>query len=105
MGRGGWLLCAMAAEEGVQVVGEGSGVGGCAVDVGGGAGAEYRQAKDVESGGGGDHAAVVADAASAVTHGHVEPGVVGPETRRPQHRGDLPAGEVELQGGAGIDTG
>ena len=33
-------------------------------------------------------------AAGAVTHGDVEPGVVGPEARCPQHRGDLPAGQV-----------
>src|SRR5580658_1185388 len=84
------------AEEGVEVVGEGRGVGGRAVNVGGGAGAEDRQAEHVESGGAGDHAAVVADAAGAVTHGDVEPGVVGPEACRPQHCGDLTAGEVQL---------
>ena len=76
------------------MAGEGVGVGGCAVDVGGGAGAEHRHAEEVESGGVGDHAAVVADAAGAVTHGDVEPGVVGPEAGRPQHRGDLSAGQV-----------
>src|SRR5580693_769372 len=93
------------AEEGVEVASEGRGVGGRAVDVGGGAGAEDRQAEHVESGGFGDHAAVVADAAFAVTDGDVEPGVVGKETRGPQHRGDLAAGQVEFQGGTGVDAG
>jgi hypothetical protein len=75
------------------------------VDVGGGAGAEHLQAEEVESGGAGDHAAVVADVAGTVKHGDVEPGVVGAEARGPQDRGDLPAGEVQLDGGAGVDVG
>jgi hypothetical protein len=75
----------------VQVSGQGLGVGACAVDVGGGAGAEYWHAKKVEPGGTGDYASVVTDVAGAVTHGDVEPGVVRPKSRRPQYRGDLPA--------------
>src|SRR5438045_2445630 len=93
-----------AAEEGVQVVGQGCGVGSCAVDVGGGAGAEHRQAEEVESGGAGDYAAVVADVAGAVAHGDVEPGLVRAKACRPQHGGDLPAGQVQFQGGAGMDA-
>jgi len=69
----------LAAEEGVQVAGQGLGVGGCAVDVSGGADAEHGWAEDVESRSAGDHAAVVPDVAVAVTHGDVEPVVVGPE--------------------------
>lgn len=49
------------------MVGQGSGVCGCAVDVGGGAGAEHWHAEDVEAGGAGDHAAVVADVAGRPT--------------------------------------
>src|SRR5215469_7597903 len=48
---------ALAAEVGVEVAGQGFGVGVCAVNVGGGAGAEYRQAEKVEAGRAGDHAA------------------------------------------------
>src|ERR1700683_2059827 len=103
--RGGWLLSAPAAEEGVEVASQGARVGGCAVDVGRGAGAEHGHAKHVEPGGAGDDAAVVADVAGPVTHGDVEPGVVGPEACRPQHGGDLPAGEVQFQGRAGVDAG
>src|SRR5689334_8481505 len=98
------LLSAPAAEERKEVAGQSVGVGGCAMDIGGGPGAEHRQAEDVQPGGAGDHAAVVADAPSAVMHGDVEPGLVGPETRGPQDRSDLPAGQVQLQGGAGIDV-
>jgi len=47
------------------VVGQGIGVGARAVNVGGGAGAEHREAEHVESGGAGGHTAVVADAAGA----------------------------------------
>lgn len=56
------FLSTSAAEVGVQVTGQGVGVGGCAVDVGGGTGTEHRQAQDVESRGAADHSAVVADA-------------------------------------------
>src|SRR5499427_7188674 len=59
---------ALAAEERKEVAGQGVGVGGCAVDVGGGPGAEHRHAEEVEPGGAGDHAAVVADAPRAVMH-------------------------------------
>src|ERR1700733_16314477 len=93
----------MAIEEGVQVAGEGAGVGGRAVDVGGGAGPQYRHAEEIKSRGAGDDAAVVADVAGAVTDGEVEPGMVRPEAGRPEHRGDLSAGEVQLQRGTGID--
>ena len=102
--RRGGLSPALAAEEGVEVVGQGLGVRGRAVDVGGGAGAEHRHAEDVESGSAGDHAAVVPRGAGAVAHGDVEPGEVGPESRRPQHRGDLPARQIQLQGRAGVDA-
>jgi hypothetical protein len=88
----------------VEVVGQGFGITARAVDVGGGAGAEYRQAEHIQPGSTGNHAAVVADAAGAVTHGDVEPGVVGPEAGRPQHRGDLPAGEVQFHWGTGVDA-
>src|SRR5579859_8073837 len=88
-----------AAEERAQVVGQRLGVLTGAVDVGGRAGAQHRQAQDVEPGRPGDHAAVVSDAAGAVTHRDVEPGVVGPKTCRPHYRGDLPAGQVQLQRG------
>ena len=67
----------------MQVAGQGLGVGGCAVDIGGGAGAQDGQAEDVEAGGAGDQAAIVADVPGAVTNGDVQPGVVGPEARRP----------------------
>ena len=97
------LSSELAVEEGVQVGAEGFGVRDCAVDVGGGAGAEYRHAENVESGGAGDHPAVVADVAGVVTDGDVQPGVVGPEACRPQQRGDLSAGQVQLQGSGGID--
>src|ERR1700691_1741612 len=103
--RGGWLLSAPAAEEGVEVASQGARVGGCAGDVGGGSGAEHGHAKHVESGGAGDDAAVVAEVAGPVTHGDVEPGVVGPEACRPQHRRDLSGREVQLQGGARVDVG
>src|SRR5579872_4423569 len=72
-------------EVGVEVAGQGLGVVGGAVDVGGGPSAEHRQAEDVESGGAGDDAAVVADAALTVADGEVEPGVVGAEAGGPQH--------------------
>src|SRR5580698_5900980 len=78
----GWSS-GLAVEEGVQVGAEGFGVRDCAVDVGGGAGAEYRHAEEVEPGGAGDHPAVVADLAGVVAHTDVQPGVVGPEARRP----------------------
>src|SRR5579859_2542190 len=103
LGCGGSSL-ALAAEEGVEVPGQGFGVRARAVDVGGGAGAEYRQAEDVEPGGAGDHATVVADAAGAVTHGDVQPGVVGPEAGRPQGGRDLPARQVQFQRRPGIDA-
>src|ERR1700691_5809753 len=103
--RGGWLLSAPAAEEGVEVASQGARVGGCAVDVGGGSGAEHGHAKHVESGGAGDDAAVVAEAAGPVTHGDVEPGGVGPEACRTQHGVALRAREVQFQGGAGVDAG
>jgi hypothetical protein len=88
----------------VEVVGQGFGIAARTVDVGGGAGAEYRQAEHVQPGSTGNHAAVVADAAGTVAHGDVEPGVVGPEAGRPQHRGDLPAGEVQFHWGTGVDA-
>jgi len=46
------------------VTGQGLGVRARPVDAGGGAGAEHWHAEDVESGGAGDHAAVVADGCS-----------------------------------------
>src|SRR6516162_7075853 len=100
----GRFLSAPAAEKRKEVAGQGVGVGGGAVDVGGGPGAEHWQAEDVKSGDAGDHAAVVADAPGAVMRGDVEPGVVGPETRGPQDLSDLPPGQVQLQGGARIDV-
>src|SRR5580692_12950525 len=102
--RGG-MRAALAAEEGMEVASEGFGVHACAVDVGGGAGAEHRHAEEVEPVGAGDYAAVVADVAGAVADRDAEPGVVGPEACRPQHGGDLAAGQVQLQGSAGIDAG
>jgi hypothetical protein len=42
----------------------------------------------------------VADLAGVVVHGDVQPGIVGPEAGRPQQRGDLSAGQVQLQGSA-----
>lgn len=47
----------LAAEEEVEMVGQGARVGGCAVNKGGGAGSEHRHAEHVESGGAGDYAA------------------------------------------------
>ncbi len=90
-----------AAEERKEVAGQGVGVVSCAVDVGGGPRAEHRQAEDVEAGGLGDHAAVVADAPAAVAHRDVEPGVVGPEARCPQDGSDLPAASGPVPAGCG----
>ena len=74
---------ALAAKEAAEVVGDGFGVGGGAVDVGGSAGAKHRHAEDVESGGAGDHAAVVFQVADVVARsGDLKPGVVGPEAGR-----------------------
>ena len=56
------------------MAGEGGGVGGCAVDVGGGTRAEHRHAEEVEPVGAGDYAAVMADAAGVVWYRAVAPG-------------------------------
>src|SRR5262245_53395784 len=41
-----------------------------------------------------DHAAVVLDAALAIEHRHLEPGIVGTVTRGPDHRLDFAAREI-----------
>src|SRR6266700_3811122 len=43
-----------------------------------------------------DNAALVAQLALRVEHGHVEPPVVRPKAGRPHDRADLPPGEVKL---------
>ena len=44
-----------------------------------------------------DHAALVAQLGLRVDHRHVEPRIIGPESRRPHDRADLAAPQVKLQ--------
>src|SRR5215475_9375900 len=57
---------------------------------------EHGQPQRVQSRAG-DHTALVVQLALRIGHGHVEPPVAGPETRRPYDRADLAASQVELQ--------
>src|SRR5687767_3125227 len=79
-----------------QVFGEIGGVITGAVDEGGLAAAQERQADDVESGRV-HHATVVHDAALAIEHRNVEPGIVGTISGRPDHRAYTTVVQVETE--------
>ena len=81
-----------------QVVGELAGVGPRAVDVRRAARPHGRQAEHVETGPV-DDAAVVADPATPVEHGHLEPGVIGAGAGGPQDRADPGGAQVERERG------
>ena len=67
------------------------------VDEGGLASAEDRQTQCVQPGRIADDSAVVAQLSLVVDDGDVKPAVVGTESRCPDHRANLSAGEIEMQ--------
>ena len=78
------------------MVGKVAGIGRGPIDERRLAPAHERQTHDVHAPRGHD-AAGVAHAALAVEHGHVQPGVIGPEAGRPDDRLDAAVAEIEAE--------